>query len=643
MRWAASAFLVMVIAAVAAPRVHAEPALNVVFIMADDLGWADSEPYGSRFYLTPQLNRLAASGVRFTEAYAANPLCSPTRASVLTGQYPGRLRFTTPAGHLPQVVLDATMPSDGPPTVPATSGQSNTRLANDAYTLGELFQDAGYRTAFMGKWHLGNLPYVPENQGFEMVVGGRHHPGPPPPGGFFSPWDIDTIPVSPEGSHIADVVTDQALAFIETSATNDQPFFLCLWPYDVHAPFQGKAELIKKYEARVDPNDPQQLPVMGAMIETMDDNIGRVLDQLEASGVADRTVVVFYSDNGGNMYDRIDGLLPTSNHPLRGGKAMSYEGGVRVPLIVRWPGVTEAGATSDALVTSPDFFPTLAEGLALETPADTVIDGVNLLPALRGEPLEREAIFCHFPHYMGNPQIVGWMNRPNTTVRRGGWKLHQFYADGPGQTDRFELYDLSTDPGESRNVAADHPARVAELAALIKQHVADIDGMIPLPNPAYDPNWTPPVLDLNPVGGWVPSANGEAKLRLVDGTLMIDSTGGDPWIETQDLTPAARTAGPLTLVLMMKSSAPGLGEVYWGDAKQTAFNALRLASFEPISDGQWHESRVSFSPEAPLVSLRIDPAKASGHLHLDWVRLEDSDGQLLQSWDFADKARASSH
>lgn len=618
------------------PVAQADARMNVVFIMVDDLGWADSEPYGSRFYETPQLARLAASGVRFTEAYAANPLCSPTRASVLTGQYPGRLRFTTPAGHLPQVVLNAAMPAAGSPTEPATNGQSNTRLPNEAFTLGNLFKQAGYRTAFMGKWHLGNTPFIPENQGFDVVVGGRHHPGPPPPGHFFSPWDIDTIPASPEGSHITDVVTDEALAFIADSAKNENPFLLCLWPYGVHAPFQGKAELIKKYEARVDPNDPQQLPVMGAMIETMDHNIGRVLDQLEASGLDDHTVVVFYSDNGGNMYDRVDGLLPTSNFPLSGGKAMSYEGGVRVPLIVRWPGVTGAGVTSDALVTSPDFFPTLAQGLALEAPADTVIDGVSLLPALRGEPLNRDAVFCHFPHYMGNPQIVGWMNRPNTTVRRGDWKLHKFYADGPDQADRFELYDLSEDIGETHDVAAQHPELVADLAALIEQHVADIDGLVPVANPAYDPDWTPPVVDLSPVGGWTPSANGQAKISLVEGTLKIDSTGGDPWIETRDLSPEARTTGPLTLIMRLRSNAPGIGEVYWGEADQPAFSALRVVGFEPIADDQWHEVSVTFIPESPLANLRIDPAKAGGHLHLDWVRLEGPGGQLLQAWNFAD-------
>ncbi|MEM1447091.1 MAG: sulfatase [Planctomycetota bacterium] len=613
-----------------------DPPMNVVFIMVDDLGWADSEPYGSRFYQTPQLNRLAASGVVFTNAYAANPLCSPTRASVMTGQYPGRLRFTTPAGHLPQVVLDAKMPAAGSPTEPATNGQSNTRLPNSAFTLGNLFKQSGYRTAFMGKWHLGNDPFIPENQRFDVVVGGRHHPGPPPPGHFFSPWDIDTIPAAPPGTHIADAVTDEALSFIAASAEDDEPFFLCLWPYDVHAPFQGKDELIKKYEARVDPNDPQRLPVMGAMIETMDDNVGRVLDQLEASGLADRTIVIFYSDNGGNMYDRVDGLLPTSNAPLSGGKAMSYEGGVRVPLIVRWPGLTAAGERHDALVTSPDFMPTFAKGLGMSLPEDAVVDGVDLRPALGGGQLEREAIFCHFPHYMGNPQIVGWMNRPNTTVYRGDWKLHKFYADGPDQTDRFELYNLAEDIGETNDVAAQYPALVAELTQLIAQHVADIDGLVPVANPAYDPDWTPPVLDLKPVGGWTPSANGQAKLSLGNGKLKIHATSEDPWIETHRIASKARVAEPLTLVVKMKSTANGIGEVYWGEAGAPAFAAERLASFEPVHNGQWHKVHVTFRPEKPLASLRIDPVKAAGQVEIDWIWLVNAEGEKLQTWNFND-------
>ncbi|MEM6855231.1 MAG: hypothetical protein AAF593_12560, partial [Planctomycetota bacterium] len=254
--------------------------------------------------------------------------------------------------------------------------------------------------------------------------------------------------------------------------------------------------------------------------------------------------------------------------------------------------------------------------------------------ALGGGELEREAIFCHFPHYMGNPQIVGWMNRPNTTVYRGDWKLHKFYADGPDQTDRFELYNLAEDIGETNDVAAQYPALVAELTQLIEQHVADIDGLVPVANPAYDPDWTPPALDLKPVGGWTPSANGQAKLSLGNGKLKIIATSEDPWIETHRIAAKARVAEPLTLVVKMKSTANGIGEVYWGEAGAPAFAAERLASFEPVHNGQWHKVRVTFRPEKPLASLRIDPVKAAGQVEIDWIWLVNAEGEKLQTWNF---------
>ncbi len=214
---------------------------NVVFVMADDLGWVDTAVYGSRFYQTPNVDRLAASGVRFTDAYSANPLCSPTRASVLTGQYPGRLRLTTPAGHLAAVELNAQIPDAGPADQPATNAGTNTRLDNEHFTLGNLFKGAGYRTAFVGKWHLGSEPYVPEGQDFDLVVGGRRNPGPPPPGGFFAPWEVDTMPKVPDGTHITDAITDATLGFIDEAEEAGEPFFVCLWYYDVHAAVPGEA------------------------------------------------------------------------------------------------------------------------------------------------------------------------------------------------------------------------------------------------------------------------------------------------------------------------------------------------------------------------------------------------------------------
>lgn len=608
----------------------AEP--NVVFILADDLGWADSEPYGSRFHQTPQLNRLADQGMRFTNAYVANPLCSPTRASILTGQYPARLRFTTPGGHLPQPVLDATIPAEGPPNQPATHAQSNTRLPNEVLTLGELFRDAGYRTAFMGKWHLGTAPHIPENQGFDAVVGGRHHPGPPPPGHFFSPWDIDTIPPRRAGAHIDDALTDEAIGFIETARQENKPFFLCLWYYGVHAPFQGKPELIEKYAEMIDPDDPQQTPVMGAMIETLDTNVGRMLDRLEVLGLADDTVVIFYSDNGGNMYDRVDGRTPTSNHPLRGGKAMSYEGGVRVPLIVRWPSVTLAGTTTDAVVSSVDFFPTLVDGLALDVEEDVILDGVSLMPALRRQAFDRGPIFCHFPHYIGNPQVEGWLNIPSTTVRSGSWKLHRFYADGPNQTDRFELYHLSDDVGETNDLAAEHPDLVVRLTGLIDEHLADTSALRPRANPRYIADWKPLVTQADPVGGWKASGNGQAALSLREEMLIVKSIGEDPWIETTDVP---RVGGELTLTLAMRSDSSGQAEVFWSEEGDPGFEpGRRSMAFTPVHDGRWHEYRIVIGAETPLTALRIDPCRAAGEVCIDWIRLEQTGGDSFRVWAF---------
>ena len=620
---------------------------NVVFILADDLGWVDSEPYGSRFYQTPELSRLASTGLRFSDAYAANPLCSPTRASILTGQDPGRLRFTTPGGHLDREQLDAQMAKSGPPNHPATNGESNTRLPNDTFTLGELFKQAGYRTAFMGKWHLGREPYIPEAHGFGRVVGGRENPGPPPPGHFFAPWNIDTIDPHPAGTHVSDVVTTEALDFITNADDADEPFFLCLWYYDVHAPYQGKDELISKYEARADPDDPQHQPVMGAMIETMDTNLGRLLDLLEKRGLADDTVIVFFSDNGGNMYDRINGDPPTSNAPLRGGKAMSYEGGIRVPLIVRWPGVTDAGEVSNALVSSVDFFPTFVEGLNLDAPNDLPLDGVSLMSALRGEAFDRGPIFTHFPHYIGNRNVDYLLNRPSTTVRVGDWKLYRYYADGPRQADRYELYDLSEDIGETNDLAFGQPDRVIAMDRLIEGYLARTGALRPVANPAYRPDAAGPPSrrprapapggmadppDAGPVAGWEPSPNGFTALSLADGRLVVTSTGIDPFVVTQDVPGAS---GDLTLVLTMASDSDGPGDLFWSDDKPRGFGKDNSATFTPTHDGKDHTYRVPFKVADPLVSLRLDPSRAEGTMRISNLHLEDAAGKTVKDWDFS--------
>ncbi len=463
----------------AAPTLAAEPSRpNIVFFLADDLGWRDTTVYGSTFYETPNIARLAARGMTFSNAYAASPLCSPTRASILTGQYPHRLRLTTPACHIEQVVLDPTLPKKGPATQKALTPGTRTRLPNEYFTVAEALKEVGYTNGFFGKWHLGRDPYLPENQGFDLVIGGRRHPG-PPGSRYFAPWPIDTIPQPIPGEHITDRLAIEAVGFMQKN--QQRPFFLCFWDYSVHAPYQAKQPLIDKYRDKVDSDNPQHNPIMAAMIEPLDDAVGRLLDTLDEAGLAENTIIIFTSDNGGNMYDVVEDMPPTNNAPLRNGKGSIYEGGVRVPLIIVWPGHVKAGSTSDEIVTSVDYYPTILEMLSLEPQADQVFDGVSLASMLQQtEPLQREAVFCHFPHY-----VPATGNLPSASVRQGDFKLIRYFADGPNQEDRLELYNLSTDIGETTNLADAMPQRAAAMNELLTKHLVETQALVPKPNPAY--------------------------------------------------------------------------------------------------------------------------------------------------------------
>jgi len=587
------------------------PSPNVVFILADDLGWRDSSVYGSTFYETPHLKRLARRGMTFTNAYSASPLCSPTRASILTGQYPGRLRLTTPAGHLPQEVLQPSLPERGRPNQKAVTPGTRTRLPNEYFTVAEALKQRGYTTGFFGKWHLGRAPYLPESQGFDEVIGGRHHPG--PPGGYFAPWPIDTIPQPTPGEHISDRLAEEAVRFLK--AQRDRPFFLCYWDYSVHAPFQAKEELIEKYRRKADPRNVQRNPVMAAMIEPLDDAVGRLLDALDDLDLAEDTIVIFTSDNGGNMYNVVEGLPPTNNAPLRNGKGSIYEGGVRVPLIVVWPGRVEAGSKSEAVVSSIDYYPTILEMLGMEPRTGQVLDGVSIVPALQQKgPLPREAIFCHFPHY-----IPATGNLPSTSVRRGDWKLIRFYADNDDQSDRFELYDLRNDIGERKNLAAAMPEQVGRLNALIKRNTEQTDPLVPFANPAYRPS----------VAGWF--GNQHAAVSVEEGRLQIVSTGNDPFLQTGDVPSLSQ---PAVLEFRMKSTARGMGQVYWATSKQRNFHRDRSTLFEVTHDGAWHDYRVELAIGSPLSRLRIDPAQGSGRIAIEGLRLLEAKGKVVRQWPF---------
>jgi arylsulfatase A-like enzyme len=471
---------------------------NVVFILADDLGWNDVGCYGSTFHETPNIDALARSGMRFTQAYAASSLCSPTRASILTGLYPARIGITAASCDMPQVVLEKDLESGASADRKMLGARKMTRLKREYYTLAEAFKQAGYVTGHFGKWHLGSEPYSALEQGFEVDV--PHTPAPGPlPNGYFYPFPVWEGHGKP-GDNLEDLVAGAAVAFIEQNKA--KPFFLNYWAFEVHSPWQARPEQIAKYRAKARPGSPQRNPVYAGMVETLDDAVGKLVGGLRAAGVLERTVIIFTSDNGPFHLPSRDHMplefrqVPvTSAYPLRGGKGTLYEGGVRVPLVIVWPGVTRAGSHSDVLVQSVDFFPTFAERLGLKLPTGLAFDGVSFAGALEdGGTSSRNEIFSHSPHVPAarSEEAADSMPvAPASSLRRGDWKLVRFYGDGPDRVDRYELYDLEDDPGETRDLAAARPQKVRELKAQLDQLLESTAAVIPQTNPSYDPSASP--------------------------------------------------------------------------------------------------------------------------------------------------------
>lgn len=439
---------------------------NIVLILIDDLGWADLSCYGSTFYETPHLDRLASEGARFTNGYAACAVCSPTRAAVLTGRYPARIGVTDWIRAGFQRGADATL-TEYPGGYVGAPGRSLICPRNpywlelDEVTLAEVLKARGYSTCHVGKWHLGDEPWYPEHQGFDINIGGCDFGHPP---SYFDPYCrehqgcIENLPSRHEGEYLTDRLAGEAARFIRDHA--DRPFFLYMAHYAVHTPLQAKEAMVAKYRAK--PPTHQKDPVYAAMVESMDEAVRAVLAALEESGVADQTIVIFTSDNGG-----LTGK--TSNAPLRAGKGTPYEGGIRVPLIVRWPGVVEAGRVSNTPVCSIDFLPTLCAAVEAPLPAGRPIDGENLVPLLAAaEDLNRQTLFWHFPHYRDEKQ------GPYSIVRDGPWKLIRWY-EGP----RHELYRLDEDPGEERDLAAQSPGQCADLASSLDDWLARTGARLP--------------------------------------------------------------------------------------------------------------------------------------------------------------------
>ena len=369
---------------------------NIIFFLVDDMGWMDCTVNGSQYYETPNIERLAKRGMTFSNAYVANPLCSPTRASILTGKYPERFHLTTPAGHLPPNPKEPLMKDKAPEWNKVICPGSRTFMPLEEFTISEALKKAGYTTAHIGKWHLGFEEYWPEKQGFDVNIAGGAYTGPP---SYFSPYQIVTLPDGPDREYITDRLTNEALQYIHEN--RDTTFYLNMWHYAVHAPYQGQNNIIEKYAKKTDPRGKQDNAIMGAMIESMDKSLGQILDKLEELSLSDNTLIVFFSDNGGNMYDLINGNTATNNYPLKMGKGNIHEGGVRVPCFISWPGKIAQNSKSNELICSVDFYPTLLEIARLKKQKGQVLDGESLASLLlSGEKLKSREVYCHFPHYI---------------------------------------------------------------------------------------------------------------------------------------------------------------------------------------------------------------------------------------------------
>jgi arylsulfatase A-like enzyme len=459
---------------------------NIVFILADDLGWRDTAIYGSTFYETPNIDALARRGARFINAYAANPLCSPTRASILTGQYPARIGMTQPQGAAPEERLKATLRDKAQPWRKVIEPQSATRLPLEQLTIAERLKAEGYATGHFGKWHLGREPYDALKQGFDVDV--PHYWGPGPAGSYIAPWKFpDATFQGAPGDHIEDRMATEATKFI--NANKGKPFYLNYWSFSVHGPWAGKPEYIEKYKAKAaaDPKNPQHNPVYGAMVQSLDDAVGTLVKAIDDAGLTNDTIFVFTSDNGGQTTVLVDDMPVTSNAPLRGGKASLYEGGTREPLIVAWPGKIKMDSISDALVSSVDYYPTLLELTNIKPDPAQKLDGKSVASAITGNGPGRETVFGFFPH---TTRSEG--GKPGACVRKGNWKLIRFFGDGTDGADAYELYDLANDIGEQTNLAASQPDKVKELDAILGSYLADTQALLPVKNPAYDPTAVQP-------------------------------------------------------------------------------------------------------------------------------------------------------
>lgn len=447
---------------------------NFLFILVDDLGWNDLACYGSTFYETPNLDELAAAGKRFTDAYAACPVCSPTRGAIMTGKHPARLNITD------------WIPGNDPQNRKLIGPQDLHELPHKEITIAETLKENGYKTFFAGKWHLGDEGFFPEDQGFDINKGGHHRGS--PPGGYYTPYKNPKLDDGPEGEYLTDRLTNESIHFLENNGQS--PFLLFISYYTVHTPIQACKRHLKKFQDKADRLQILAEPTVAehdgatrirqdradyaSMVYAMDENVGRLLEKLEDLDLSENTVVIFTSDNGGLSTLPKRRNAPTSVKPLRAGKGWCYEGGIRVPLIIKAPGLTQAGSTCNTPVTSMDYFPTMLQLAHLKLMPDNHVDGKSLVPVIKGAKLERSSLFWHYPHYHGST----WT--PGAAIRQNQWKLIEFY-----DLKKSELYNLKEDISEQHDLSDKFPEIKQKLLDKLHNWQKNIGAKMPQPNPNF--------------------------------------------------------------------------------------------------------------------------------------------------------------
>ncbi len=452
--------------------------MNIIFIMVDDMGWTDLGCYGSDLHETPNIDRFSTESMKFTNAYSAAAICTPTRAALLTGKHPARLDMTIWHEYSGEPKPDVREKLVGPTTV--------SNLPLEEFTIAEALKEAGYYTAHVGKWHLGNAIHYPEAQGFDINIGGTMWGMPYTYWHPYSGWraidgeyryvpGLEDPGADNTDDYLTDRLTDEALKIIE--AKKDEPFFIHLSYYSPHVPLEGKPEYVEYFIKKARPDMYHRNPVYAAMIASLDENVGRILEKVEQAGISDRTVIFFYSDNGGLASSRVN---VNNNFPLRSGKGSLYEGGIRVPLVVRWPGITVPGSSSDTPVNTMDFYPTMLEmaNIPGNEEHNRYIDGISLVPVLNNpySTPGRESLFWHYPHYYPGTTT------PVSALRKGKWKLLHYFEDN-----HIELFNLEMDIGEKNNLVEKYPEKAADLYNELQIWRKDINAKLPSFNPLYKP------------------------------------------------------------------------------------------------------------------------------------------------------------